>query len=128
MNENNSSVVYFNDLPEDNYPIILDYDFINKSPRGGSLKLDFFSYGTMQKRLDPLELNEAVFYRHMPMLFERGVFLLDFENINKDMKKFLNVINNLKSKIIYIEKSTLLDANQVNSALSYLTVKFIEFT
>ncbi len=128
MDEKNSSVVYFNDLPEDNYPIILDYDFVKKTPRGGSLKLDFFSYGNMQKRLDPLDLNGAVFYRHIPMLFERGVFLLDFENVNKDMKKFLKMINNLKSKIIYIERSALLDVHQLNNALPYITVKYIEFT
>lgn len=128
MDENNSSVVYFNDLPEDNYPIILDYDFMKKTPRGGSLKLDFFSYGAMQKRLYPLDLNEAVFYRHMPMLFERGVFLLDFENVNKDMKKFFKVINNLKSKIVYIEKSALLNIQQVNGMHSYITLNFIEFT
>ncbi len=128
MSENNSSFIYFNDLPEDNYPIILDYDFLNKFPRGGSLKLDFFSYGSMQKTLYPLDLNEAVFYKHLPMLFERGVFLLDFENINKDMEKFLKVINNFRSKVIYIERSILLNTQQVRDELSYITVKFIEFT
>jgi len=38
-------------------PAIIDYDFVNNRPRGGSSRIDFFSHGAVSSSLEGLEFD-----------------------------------------------------------------------
>jgi len=128
MEYNNINIVNYEEIIDSNHPIILDYDFSKRCPRGGSLKLDFFSYGKMQTRLRSVKLNKAVFYKHSPMLFENGVFLLDFKNIvDNGGKQMIKVVRDLNAELIYIENSAFYPIEPIKNALSNQNIKLVNF-
>lgn len=128
MEDNNKNVVNYEEIINITQPIILDYDFAKRRPRGGSLKLDFFSYGVMQSRLRSVKLHKAAFYKYSPMLFEGGVFLLDFKNITEGGgKQIIKAIRDLGAELIYIENSALYPVESIRTALSRQNIKLINF-
>ncbi len=44
-------------------PAIIDYDFINNRPRGGSSRIDFFSHGAVSSSLEGLEFDTKIYLK-----------------------------------------------------------------
>lgn len=86
-------------------PAIIDYDFINNRPRGGSSRIDFFSHGAVSSSLEGLEFDTKIYLKKDNIFFEKGVFLLDFQEVQRNHHIFLDMVNNLKLERIYLENS-----------------------
>ena len=56
-------------------PAIIDYDFINNRPRGGSSRIDFFSHGAVSSSLEGLEFDTKIYLKKDNIFFERCIFI-----------------------------------------------------
>ena len=104
MTENNDKLVI--DFGQVEYsPAIIDYDFIKNRPRGGSSRIDFFSHGEISSSLEGITFDDKIFLKKDNIFFEKGIFLLDFQEILNKPEIFLDMVKNLKFERIYLENS-----------------------
>lgn len=108
-------------------PAIIDYDFINRRPRGGSSRIDFFSHGMISSILEDISLESKVFIKKDNIFFEKGIFLLDFSQIIKDHKLFIDMVQDLKFNKIYVENSKHYDILPVLKKLTNMEVILMDF-
>lgn len=108
-------------------PAIIDYDFINRRPRGGSSRIDFFSHGMISSILEDISLESKVFIKKDNIFFEKGIFLLDFSQILKDHKLFIDMVQDLKFNKIYVENSKHYDILPVLNKLTNIEVILMDF-
>lgn len=101
----NNNILYIDYGQVDYTPAIIDYDFINKRPRGGSSRIDFFSHGMISSTLEDISIENKVFIKKDNIFFEKGVFLLDFSQIVKNHNLFIDMVKDLKFNKIYVENS-----------------------
>lgn len=104
MTENNDKLII--DFGQVEYsPAIIDYDFIKNRPRGGSSRIDFFSHGEISSSLEGITFDDKIFLKKDNIFFEKGIFLLDFQEILNKPEIFLDMVKNLKFERIYLENS-----------------------
>lgn len=108
-------------------PAIIDYDFINNRPRGGSCRIDFFSHGVVSSSLKNLEFDTKIYLKKDNILFEEGVLLLDFQEVCKDPYIFLDMIKGLKLEKIYLENSIHFNINHIADRLENVDVILMNF-
>lgn len=101
----NNNILYIDYGQVDYTPAIIDYDFINKRPRGGSSRIDFFSHGMISSTLEDISIENKVFIKKDNIFFEKGFFLLDFSQIVKNHNLFIDMVKDLKFNKIYVENS-----------------------
>lgn len=126
MEENEQSI--FIDFDKVKYsPAIIDYDFINNRPRGGSCRMDFFSHGVVSSSLEGLEFDTKIYLKKDNIFFENGVFLLDFNKIIENPNILMNMVKNLKLEKIYLENSIHFDIKNIISNLEDVDVVLMNF-
>ncbi len=108
-------------------PAIVDYDFINNRPRGGSCRLDFFSYGKISSSLENLSFDSKIFLKKDNIFFEKGIFLLDFKEILQKPDIFIDMVENLKCSEIYLENSPNYNINFIAESLEKIDVILMDF-
>lgn len=110
----------------DFFPVILDYDFDKKRPRGLSARADFFSYGTICDVLDGIDLLPHVFVKKKNTFFENGMILVDFSKIINSPADFVKMVKNLKSPVIYLEASSKFPLDKAVAKLKNTDIIFLE--
>ncbi len=123
----NDELVYIDYGQVDFSPAVVDYDFQNKRPRGGSSRIDFFSHGMLSSSLEGIEFEDKVFIRKDNIFFESGLFLLDFKKILEKPHIFIDMVNNMKFSQIYIENSSLYSLLPVVEKLENVDIIFMNF-
>ncbi len=103
--EKSKELIYIDFGQVDLSPAIIDYDFENKRPRGGSCRIDFFSHGMLSYSLEGIDFDEKIYIRKDNIFFENGVFLLDFKQVQNKPDILLEMVKNMKFNKIYIENS-----------------------
>lgn len=87
------------------FPVLLDYDFLNNRPRGASLKLDVLSGGKLFGYLENLgKIYQPLFIKKSDLFLKNGFFLHDLKNV-EDFNIFLeNFICSNRFNHIYVER------------------------
>lgn len=111
----------------DFFPAVIDFDFEKMRPRGGSSKIDFFSYGKLSLELDKVNVMSNLFIKKRDMLFEKGVFLVDFSKLNEKSKDISEMIRNINEKIVYIELSNTYSVEPLVELLQDYDIKYLVF-
>lgn len=106
---------------------IIDYDFINNRPRGGSSRIDFFSHGAISSALEGLEFDTKIYLKKDNIFFENGVFLLDFQEVQRNPNLFLDMVTNLKLERIYLEHSIHFNIENIAAQLENVDVIIMNF-
>lgn len=126
MTENNDKLLI--DFGQVEYsPAIIDYDFIKNRPRGGSSRIDFFSHGEISSSLEGLTFDDKIFLKKDNIFFEKGVFLLDFQEILNKPEIFLDMVKNLKFERIYLENSLHYSIEHIAKKLDNVEVILMNF-
>ena len=126
MTKNNDKLVI--DFGQVEYsPAIIDYDFINNRPRGGSSRIDFFSHGEISSSLEGITFDDKIFLKKDNIFFEKGVFLLDFQEILNKPERFLDMVKNLKFERIYLENSLHYSIEHIAKKLDNVEVILMNF-
>ena len=126
MTENNDKLVI--DFGQVEYsPAIIDYDFINNRPRGGSSRIDFFSHGEISSSLEGITFDDKIFLKKDNIFFEKGIFLLDFQEILNKPEIFLDMVKNLKFERIYLENSLHYSIEHIAKKLDNVEVILMNF-
>ena len=126
MTENNDKLVI--DFGQVEYsPAIIDYDFIKNRPRGGSSRIDFFSYGEISSSLEGITFDDKIFLKKDNIFFEKGIFLLDFQEILNKPEIFLDMVKNLKFERIYLENSLHYSIEHIAKKLDNVEVILMNF-
>lgn len=126
MTKNNDKLVI--DFGQVEYsPAIIDYDFINNRPRGGSSRIDFFSHGEISSSLEGITFDDKIFLKKDNIFFEKGVFLLDFQEILNKPEIFIDMITNLKFERIYLENSLHYSIEHIAKKLDNVEVILMNF-
>lgn len=108
-------------------PAIIDYDFINNRPRGGSSRIDLFSHGAVSSSLEGLEFDTKIYLKKDNIFFEKGIFLLDFQEVQKNPSIFVDMVKNLKLERIYLENSIHFDICPIAAKLENVDVILMNF-
>lgn len=108
-------------------PAIIDYDFSNNRPRGGSSRIDFFSHGAVSSSLEGLEFDTKIYLKKDNIFFEKGVFLLDFKEVQRNPKIFLDMVQDLKLERIYLENSIHVNIEHIAAKLENVDVILMNF-
>ena len=126
MTKNNDKLVI--DFGQVEYsPAIIDYDFIKNRPRGGSSRIDFFSHGEISSSLEGITFDDKIFLKKDNIFFEKGVFLLDFQEILNKPEIFLDMVKNLKFERIYLENSLHYSIEHIAKKLDNVEVILMNF-
>ena len=126
MTENNDKLVI--DFGQVEYsPSIIDYDFIKNRPRGGSSRIDFFSHGEISSSLEGITFDDKIFLKKDNIFFEKGIFLLDFQEILNKPEIFLDMVKNLKFERIYLENSLHYSIEHIAKKLDNVEVILMNF-
>ena len=126
MTENNDKLII--DFGQVEYsPAIIDYDFIKNRPRGGSSRIDFFSHGEISSSLEGITFDDKIFLKKDNIFFEKGVFLLDFQEILNKPEIFLDMVKNLKFERIYLENSLHYSIEHIAKKLDNVEVILMNF-
>ena len=126
MTENNDKLVI--DFGQVEYsPAIIDYDFIKNLPRGGSSRIDFFSHGEISSSLEGITFDDKIFLKKDNIFFEKGIFLLDFQEILNKPEIFLDMVKNLKFERIYLENSPHYSIEHIAKKLDNVEVILMNF-
>lgn len=108
-------------------PAIIDYDFINNRPRGGSSRIDFFSHGAVSSSLEGLKFDTKIYLKKDNIFFEKGIFLLDFHEVQKNPDIFLEMVKDLKLERIYLENSIHFSIEKIASKLENVDIILMNF-
>lgn len=108
-------------------PAIIDYDFIKNRPRGGSSRIDFFSHGEISSSLEGITFDDKIFLKKDNIFFEKGIFLLDFQEILNKPEIFLDMVKNLKFERIYLENSLHYSIEHIAKKLDNVEVILMNF-
>lgn len=108
-------------------PAIVDYDFSNNRPRGGSSRIDFFSHGAISSSLEGLEFDTKIYLKKDNIFFEQGIFLLDFKKVLEDASFFIEMVENLKFERIYLENSIHFNIEHIATQLTNVDVILMDF-
>ena len=126
MTKNNDKLVI--DFGQVEYsPAIIDYDFIKNRPRGGSSRIDFFSHGEISSSLEGITFDDKIFLKKDNIFFEKGIFLLDFQEILNKPEIFLDMVKNLKFERIYLENSLHYSIEHIAKKLDNVEVILMNF-
>ena len=126
MTENNDKLII--DFGQVEYsPAITDYDFIKNRPRGGSSRIDFFSHGEISSSLEGITFDDKIFLKKDNIFFEKGIFLLDFQEILNKPEIFLDMVKNLKIERIYLENSLHYSIEHIAKKLDNVEVILMNF-
>lgn len=126
MTENNDKLII--DFGQVEYsPAIIDYDFIKNRPRGGSSRIDFFSHGEISSSLEGITFDDKIFLKKDNIFFEKGIFLLDFQEILNKPEIFLDMVKNLKFERIYLENSLHYSIEHIAKNLDNVEVILMNF-
>ncbi|MDY5049918.1 MAG: hypothetical protein SPF17_00690 [Candidatus Mucispirillum faecigallinarum] len=126
MTENNDKLII--DFGQVEYsPAIIDYDFIKNRPRGGSSRIDFFSHGEISSSLEGITFDDKIFLKKDNIFFEKGIFLLDFQEILNKPEIFLDMVKNLKFERIYLENSLHYSIEHIAKKLDNVEVILMNF-
>jgi hypothetical protein len=113
----------------DMWPLFFDYDLKNKKPRGYSGRLEFFSFGAINKML--LETNyidNIVLVKLTNLIFNKGVFLVDYSVMLKNIKVFLeDILLMVTNRIIYMAESRSFNIEEYFKFEKKLLVKIFAF-
>ncbi len=112
----------------DVFPAIVDYDFIKMRPRGGSSRIDFFSYGKLSGALEKVRVLPRVFIKKDDIFFEKGLFLLDFSKIETDAADMADMIKEMGESKIYIEDSARYSVNPLTELLAGTDIVLMDFS
>lgn len=123
----NSNILYIDYGQVDYSPTIIDYDFLNKRPRGGSCRIDFFSHGMISSSLEGISFDNKVYLKKDNIFFEKGIFLLDFSQILNSPEIFIEMVENLKFTKIYMENSKHYDIMPLVEKLKNVDVILMNF-
>lgn len=103
----------------DIFPLFLDYDTINKLPRGVAWKIDLTTLGSLCKTITNLkEIKEIIYIIKNDFCFDKGFFLTDFNLFTKDYKKYINLLRNFEQQYLYFEDSPLIDFEDLSARIS----------
>lgn len=92
-------------LSSDIYPLIIDYDFENKIPRGVSILMDIIFNNFIYETVNNFKkIIEPFFIRKNSFFLTEGFFLADFKNLTPEHKLF-DFIKSSESDTIFIENS-----------------------
>lgn len=111
----------------DYHPVILDYDFENDRPRGATCRIDFFSHGAVSSSLEGLKHNEKIYMKKHNIMFENGIFLIDFAKTLKKPDDFIKMVNDMKFTNVYIEKSKSYDLTPVLNKIENVEFTLMSF-
>lgn len=100
--------------PLSEFPVFIDYDLQNRTPRGISIILDIFYGNYVYDTLNSFKrLFEPVFIKKQNFFLPDGFFLVDFKKINSN-NSIINFINSLNYDSVYFEYSSLLSNDSLN--------------
>ncbi len=108
-------------------PAVIDYDFQNRRPRGGSCRIDFFSHGMLSASLEGVDFEDKVYIKKDNIFFDNGIFLLDFKHILEKPEIFIEMINNMKYSKVYLENSVQYNILRVAEQLADVEVILMNF-
>lgn len=111
----------------DFHPAIIDYDFVNNRPRGGSCRVDFFSHGALSYALEDIKGETKVYLKKDNVFFENGMFLIDFDVVSKNVKIFEDMVNCMKFSKIYLEYSNKYDTEAFTKNMKNVQVILMRF-
>lgn len=111
----------------DFFPSVIDYDFIKNRPRGGSCRIDFFSYGKVSNMLDGLEHKPYVFFKMEDTIFENGIILVDFSTIDSSADDIAKMIKDIKPEKVHIEQSDSFSIDKLVKKLTDIEVVLMSF-
>ena len=111
----------------DYFPAVLDYDFVKNRPRGGSCRVDFFSYGRLSEVLNNMTPLPNVFVKLSNIFFKNGIFLVDYSLISKRCDHIVDMVKKLHFSKIYIEDSRRFSVAKLIEKLNFTEVILMSF-
>ncbi len=111
----------------DYFPALVDYDFVNNRSRGGSSRIDFFSFGKVSSSFDGIDVKSFVFMKKQDTFFEKGVILVDFSKLENNMAEVIKMINDMKFKTLYIEDSVKFSVEKLIEKLPDVEIILMNF-
>ncbi len=125
--ETKNNIIKIDITNVDFFPSIIDYDFKKNRPRGGSSRIDFFAYGKLSLELDNVKIMSNLFVKKKNMMFEKGIFLVDFSQIDNQAKDISEMISNFGEKKIYIENSKDYSIDSLIELLDGYEIIYLDF-
>lgn len=126
MDQNNVINIDFGSV--DYSPAIIDYDFKNNKPRGGSCRIDFFSQGIVSTSLDDIKDKQKIYLKKSGTFFSRGMFILDFKECLDKPELLIDMLKDLNVGKVYIEKSKEFDLSSILEKVSNIEIVYLTFS
>lgn len=87
------------------YPLVIDYDFVNLRPRGGSACIDLFSSGRLCSVVDSVGASGVIYVQKNDIVPDSGFFLMDFAQMTKRHDLLLETLKDMNITELYLEDS-----------------------
>lgn len=116
------------ELPQlDAYPIVLDYDFRGKRPRGGSACVDMFSFGKLCSLMDALSDAGIVYVQKTGLMPLGGFFLVDFAEVYKNPALLKDAIRNMNISELWVEDSARFPLDKLENVFEGVDATMVNF-
>ncbi|GAB7140564.1 hypothetical protein RsTz2092_05140 [Deferribacterales bacterium RsTz2092] len=124
-----ASVVYPREAPSSFMynPVLIDYNFADKRPRGGSACFDFFACGRLCTLVNELDESLLVYVSKEEIAPTQGFFLMDFAQVNANPNILIEAIKGLKLTHLYVEDSANHSLKDVLKTQKKLFVSYVQF-
>lgn len=115
-------------MSEFNYfPVIVDYNFAESRPRGGSACFDFFVSGRLCALMDDVTDDGLVLVAKEDIMPETGFFLLDFAKAKDNSHRVLDAVKKLNIPHVYVENSAKYPLNAIFDNETGIAVSYVTF-
>ena len=81
----------------------------------------------MSSSLEGLEFDTKIYLKKDNIFFEKGVFLLDFQEVQRNPHIFLDMVKDLKLERIYLENSIHFNIEYIAAQLENVDVILMNF-
>lgn len=99
----------------DIFPLFLDYDMSNRSPRGIAAKIDLISFGEVYNTILKLNnIKEIVYIVKKNLCFDKGFFLTDFQLLMENMMHYSRFLKSFDYDYLYFEDSSIIDFEKLS--------------
>ncbi|MCA1927312.1 MAG: hypothetical protein LDL13_01100 [Calditerrivibrio sp.] len=102
----------------DIFPLFLDYDMVNRFPRGMAAKIDLISLGEVYNTFLKLnDIKEIIYMLKKNLCFDKGFFLTDFNLLMDNIMHYSRLLKNFEYDYLYFEDSTIIDFEKLSEIL-----------
>ncbi|ADR19562.1 hypothetical protein [Calditerrivibrio nitroreducens] len=103
----------------DLFPIFLDFDFVNRLPRGVTARIDLLNLGKIFDTINQVDNpKEIVYFLKDGLCFEKGFFLIDFRSFSENFERYIKLLSHFEQDCFYFEKNPFLECEIVAEKLN----------